>query len=108
MNRQEDTTEVIVTSNGMRFRYPLGHEFVAPPTWTFDSQAYGYPPDEGCAFIVLGNGWTMSDPIRCRRSKSEHGPFPLTKYDDMFYWIRRAIYPTWWERLVDWWRGAYD
>ena len=24
---------------------------------------------------------------------------------DMYYWIRRAIFPTWWERLIDWWTG---
>lgn len=24
---------------------------------------------------------------------------------DMFYWIRRAITPTPWERLIDWLKG---
>lgn len=25
--------------------------------------------------------------------------------DDMYYWIRRSITPTWWERLIDWFTG---
>ena len=31
-----------------------------------------YPDGEGCAYIVEGNPWTVFDPIRCRRPRSEH------------------------------------
>lgn len=28
-----------------------------------------------------------------------------TRRADMYYWIRRAVTPTWYERLWDWWTG---
>lgn len=26
----------------------------------------------------------------------------MKRKDDMYYWIRRSVTPTWWERLIDW------
>jgi len=27
---------------------------------------------------------------------------PKSVRGDMYYWIRRAIFPIWWERIADW------
>lgn len=87
----------IIESNGQRFVLPLGHEFVDGRLKSLDEEA-------GCAFIIEGGQWTISDPIRCRKPAKEHAPITLTRKDDMFYWIRRAIFPTPLERFLDWWR----
>ena len=41
----------------------LTHQFV---------QGSGFPDGEGCAFVVDGHGWTITDPICCRKSRKEH------------------------------------
>lgn len=43
--------------------------------------------------------------LHCGRPFLKHDEGTKARKNDMFYWIRRTIVPTWWERIIDWWTG---
>jgi hypothetical protein len=55
------------------------------PTHQF-VQGSGFPDGEGCAFVVEGHGWTITDPICCRKSRKEHEAMSAQTPSKHKYW----------------------
>lgn len=62
----------------MKKYLPLGHNFIPP----YGEGEYGseYTRGTGCSYIIRGNEWTGSDPIRCRKSIEKHAPISFVEY----------------------------